>query len=103
MSWFFLVIAGLMEVGGVISLKFTEGFSKLKPTILFIIFMLSSFIFLSVSLKEVPLSIGYGIWTGIGASGSVLLGMFVFKEPRNISKLIMVGGIIVSIVGLKLV
>lgn len=103
MGWFFIVIAGLFEVGGIINLKLSEGFTKLKPTIFLIMYMGLSFFFLSVSLKEIPISIGYGLWTGIGAAGSVLLGMFIFNEPKSIKKLALVGGIIVSIVGLKLV
>ncbi|MGC5772730.1 DMT family transporter [Paenibacillus pabuli] len=103
MSWILLVLAGFFEIGGVIFLKLSEGFTKLKHTITFAVFLGLSFIFLSLSLKEIPISIGYGIWTGIGASGSVLLGMYVFKEPKNLKKLTLVSGIIVSIVGLKLV
>ncbi|KGR86571.1 MULTISPECIES: multidrug efflux SMR transporter [Lysinibacillus] len=103
MGWLFIVMAGLFEVGGIISLKLTEGFTKLKPTILLIVCMGLSFFFLSLSLKEIPISIGYGLWTGIGAAGSVLLGMFIFNEPKSIKKLLLVGGIIISIVGLKLV
>ncbi|MCP1426820.1 multidrug efflux SMR transporter [Paenibacillus sp. FSL K6-1122] len=103
MSWFFLILAGLFEVGGVIFLKLSDGFTKLKHTLMFAMFLGLSFIFLSLSLREIPISIGYGIWTGIGASGSVLLGMYVFKEPKNAKKLAIVSGIIVSIVGLKLV
>lgn len=103
MYWFFIVIAGLFEVGGIINLKLAEGFSKLKPTIFFIVCMGLSFFFLSTSLKEIPISIGYGIWTGIGAAGSVLLGMYLFNEPKSIKKLVLVGGIIISIVGLKFV
>ncbi|MEK4300079.1 multidrug efflux SMR transporter [Oceanobacillus sp. FSL W8-0428] len=103
MYWLFLILAGFFEVGGIINLKLTEGFSKLKPTIFFILFMCLSFFFLSVSLIEIPISIGYGIWTGIGASGSVLLGMFLFKEPKNAKKLVLVAGIIFCIVSLKLI
>ena len=103
MSWLFIVMAGLFEVGGIINLKLSEGFTKLKPTIFLIMCMGLSFFFLSVSLKEIPISIGYGLWTGIGAAGSVLLGMFIFNEPKSIKKLVLVGGIIISIVGLKLV
>ncbi len=103
MGWLFIVMAGLFEVGGIISLKLTEGFTKLKPTILLIVCMGLSFFFLSLSLKEIPISIGYGLWTGIGAAGSVLLGMLIFNEPKSIKKLLLVGGIIISIVGLKLV
>ncbi|MBN8236373.1 multidrug efflux SMR transporter [Halobacillus kuroshimensis] len=102
MSWLYLMFAGLLEVGGVISLKMAEGFTKMKPSLAFVIFMGSSFVLLSLSLKEIPISIGYGIWTGIGAAGSVLLGMFIFKERKDLKKLIFVGGIIGCIVGLKL-
>ncbi|OWA37525.1 QacE family quaternary ammonium compound efflux SMR transporter [Saccharibacillus sp. O16] len=103
MNWFFLILAGLLEVGGVIFLKLSEGFTKLKYTLILAAFMGSSFIFLSLSLREIPISIGYGIWTGIGAAGSVLLGMYIFNEPRNMKQLAFVGGIILSVVGLKLV
>ena len=103
MGWIFIVMAGLFEVGGIINLKLSEGFTKLKPTIFLIMCMGLSFFFLSVSLKEIPISIGYGLWTGIGAAGSVLLGIFIFNEPKSIKKLMLVGGIIISIVGLKLV
>lgn len=103
MGWLFIVMAGVFEVGGIINLKLSEGFTKLKPTIFLIMCMGLSFFFLSVSLKEIPISIGYGLWTGIGAAGSVLLGMFIFNEPKSIKKLVLVGGIIISIVGLKLV
>lgn len=103
MSWFFLIVAGLLEVGGVIYLKLSEGFSKLKPTLIYIVFIGLSFFLLSLSLKEIPISIGYGVWTGIGAAGSVLLGMYVFKEHKDPKKLALVGGVILCIVGLKLV
>lgn len=103
MYWLSLILAGLFEVGDIINLKLTEGFTKLKPTIFFILFLCLSFFFLSVSLIEIPISIGYGIWTGVGASGSVLLGMFLFKEPKNAKKLVLVAGIIFSIVSLKLI
>ncbi|WP_078596455.1 DMT family transporter [Evansella clarkii] len=103
MYWLFLILAGLFEVIGIINLKLSESFSKLKPTIFFILFMSMSFFFLSVSLIEIPISIGYGIWTGVGASGSVLLGMFLFKEPKSAKKLVLVAGIIFSIVSLKLI
>ncbi|GAF22917.1 quaternary ammonium compound-resistance protein SugE [Bacillus sp. JCM 19047] len=103
MYWMFLVLAGCFEVCGVINLKLTEGFTKLKPTLFFFFFMGLSLLFLSLSLVEVPISIGYGIWTGIGASGSVLLGMFLFNEPKNWKKLALVGGIIACIISLKVV
>lgn len=80
MSWIFIVLAGLFKVGGVIFMKLSDGFTKLKPTLTFMAFLSLSFVFLTLSLKDIPISIGYGIWTGIGAAGSVLLGMYFFKE-----------------------
>ncbi|MDX8360351.1 MULTISPECIES: multidrug efflux SMR transporter [Bacillaceae] len=103
MSWILLVLAGFMEIGGVTFLKLSEGFTRLKPSLFFVLFMSLSFIFLSMSLKEIPISIGYGIWTGIGAAGSVLIGMFAFNDPKDYRKLALVSGIIISIIGLKLV
>ncbi|WP_163651765.1 multidrug efflux SMR transporter [Listeria sp. PSOL-1] len=103
MSWVFLVIAGLMEIGGVVSLKLSVGLKKLIPTFGLIVFMGLSLFCLSLSLQEIPISLAYGVWTGIGAAGSVLMGMLVFKESRDHRKLLLVLGIIVSIIGLKLI
>ncbi|OEH92032.1 DMT family transporter [Bacillus solimangrovi] len=103
MSWVFLITAGLFEIVGVMLLKLSEGFTKVKYTIGFALNLGLSFFLLSLSLEEIPISVGYGIWTGIGAAGSVLMGMILFKESKDVKKLVLVAGIIISIVGLKLV
>jgi quaternary ammonium compound-resistance protein SugE len=103
MEWLYLLIAGLFEVVGVIYLKLSEGFTKRKPLVIAGIAMTGSFLFLTMSLQTIPISIAYGIWTGIGATGSVLIGMFVFRESKNPLKLLLVFGAVAAIVGLKLV
>ncbi|QAY67684.1 DMT family transporter [Paenibacillus protaetiae] len=103
MEWLFLMISGLGEVGGVTSMKLSDGFRRWKGTVGSIVFGFISFFFLSQAIKEIPVSTAYGIWTGIGSIGSVLLGMVFFKESRDWRKLIFVGLIIVGVIGLKLV
>jgi quaternary ammonium compound-resistance protein SugE len=103
MHWIYLLVAGCMEVFGVISLRYTDGFTKIKPSILLVLFMSISFYCLSLSLKVIPISIAYGVWTGVGAAGSVLTGMLIFNENKSPLKLLLVFGIIFSIIGLKVV
>lgn len=98
-----LIIAGLAEVGGVISLKLTEGFTKVKPFIACIIFGGLSFYLLSQSLQTLPIGIAYAIWTGIGSVGSVIIGMLFFNESKDIKRIMLISGIVISIIGLKLV
>lgn len=102
MSWIFLSIAGIFEVIWAIALKYTQGFTKLLPTIITIIGMTISFIFLSLSLKNLPIGTAYAVWTGIGAVGTVILGVLLFGEPVNISRVTFIGLIITGIIGLKL-
>jgi len=103
MQWLFLVIAGLFEVAWAVGLKYSQGFTKLVPSIFTIVGMIASFYFLSLSLKSLPLGTAYAIWTGIGTVGTVILAMIIFKEPIEIIRLICIGFIIIGIVGLKLV
>lgn len=103
MQWLFLVIAGLFEVTWAVGLKYSQGFTKLVPSIFTIVGMIASFYFLSLSLKSLPLGTAYAIWTGIGTVGTVILAMIIFKEPIEIIRLICIGFIIIGIVGLKLV
>ncbi len=84
-------------------MKLSAGFTKWRPLLGAGLFMTSSFVLLSLSLKEIPISVAYGIWTGIGAAGSVLLGMFIFREPKTFIKLLLVFGAVASIIGLKFV
>ena len=103
MKWFLLVIAGLFEVCWAIGLKYSQGFTKLIPSVLTIIGMIASFYFLSLALKHLPLGTAYAIWTGIGTIGTVLFGIVLFKEPVDIIRLVCIGFIVAGIVGLKLV
>lgn len=101
MAWIFLLIAGVFEVVWAISLKYTEGFTKLWPTVVTIIGMVISFYFLSAAIKTLPIGTAYAIWTGIGALGAVIMGIILFNEPRSAARLIFVGCILVGIIGLK--
>ncbi|WP_368487532.1 multidrug efflux SMR transporter [Clostridium sp. BJN0013] len=103
MEWIYLVTAGFFEVSWAIGLKYSQGFTKILPSILTIIGMIASFYFLSLSLKSLPLSTAYAIWTGIGTVGTVILGIILFKEPINAMRTICIVFIVLGIVGLKLI
>src|SRR3954470_22703488 len=103
MAWFYLLIAGLLEVGWAIGLKYTEGFSRLWPSLGTIAAMIFSLAFLGLALKALPVGTAYAIWTGIGAIGTVLLGIYLFNEPTTLARLTCIGLILAGIVGLKLV
>jgi len=103
MEWLMLIVAGLLEMGWAIGLKYSQGFTKLIPSIFTIVGMIASFYFLSLALKSLPLSTAYAIWTGIGTVGTVTLGIILFKEPIDIIRLICIGFKVVGIVGLKVV
>jgi len=102
LSWLLLFTGGLCEVGFVTMMKLSDGFRKLKFSLLTILFMIISFYTLSLALKEIPIGTGYAVWSGIGAVGSVLVGMMFFKESKSILKLLFISMIIIGIVGLKL-
>lgn len=101
MKWIVLIIAGLLETGWAVGLKYSLGFTKPIPSIFTIAGMIASFYFLSLALKDLPLGTAYAIWTGIGTVGTVVLGIILFKEPTDIIRLICIGFIVVGIVGLK--
>ena len=103
MAWTYLLIAGLLEVGWAIGLKYTEGFSRLWPSIGTILAMILSLAFLGLALKTLPVGTAYAVWTGIGAIGTVILGIVLFAEPATVLRLGCVGLILSGIIGLKLV
>jgi len=103
MAWLYLVIAGLLEVGWAIGLKYTQGFTKPVPTVLTVLSMIVSFFFLSQALKTLPVGTAYAVWTGIGAVGTALLGIALFGEPRTPLRLLCLLFIVAGIVGLKVV
>ena len=103
MAWIYLFVAGLFEIAWAIGLKYTEGFSRLVPSLWTIASMIASFVFLSVALKSLPVGTAYAVWTGIGAIGTVVLGIYLFDEPATALRLTCIGLILSGIVGLKLV
>ena len=103
MAWFYLLIAGVMEVGWAAGLKYTEGFTRLGPSVLTLAAMAVSFGFLSLALKTIPLGTGYAVWTGIGAVGTAIFGIVVLGEPRTAARIGCLLLIVAGIVGLKLV
>jgi quaternary ammonium compound-resistance protein SugE len=103
MAWIYLVLAGLFECGWAIGLKFTDGFTRLIPSLFTVLAMIISFWLLSEAMKTIPVGTAYAIWTGIGAVAVAILGMILFGESRDIMRIICLLLIISGIVGLKLV
>lgn len=102
MNWIYLFIASILEIGWVISLKYTEGFTKLIPIIFYAFFGFFSAYFFSNSLKTIPLGIAYSIWMGIAVIGTTAAEIVVFNKPYHAGKLVFVLLIIIGIIGLKL-
>ena len=102
MEWIVLIIAGVFEVAFVVNMKLSDGFKNVKYTIFTIISACLSFFLLSLALKDIAVGTGYAVWTGIGAAGSVLIGMYFFKEKKSWKKLLFLSCIIFGVVGLKL-
>ena len=103
MAWVYLFFAGLCEVAWAIGLKYTEGFSRLAPSLLTIAAMILSLGLLGLALKTLPVGTAYAVWTGIGAVGTAALGIYLFGEPTTAARLASIGLIVAGIVGLKLV
>jgi quaternary ammonium compound-resistance protein SugE len=103
MAWILLFVAGVMEIGWAIGLKYTEGFTRLVPSVLTLTCMIGSIILLGLALKSLPVGTGYAVWTGIGTVGTALLGIALFGEPATALRLISIGLIVSGIIGLKLV
>jgi quaternary ammonium compound-resistance protein SugE len=103
MAWLVLFAAGVLEIGWAIGLKYTEGFTRLVPSVLTLAAMAGSIILLGVALKTLPIGTAYAVWTGIGAVGTALLGIALFGEPATAARLASIGLIVSGIVGLKLV
>lgn len=102
MDWLILVLAGLFEVVWAVGLKYTEGFTRLYPSLLTVLAMLISFSLLAQSLKTLPIGTAYAVWTGIGAVGTVIYGLYFLGEPATLVRLGCIGLIIVAIIGLKI-
>ena len=103
MAWIYLAVAGLLEVGWAIGLKYTEGFTRLWPSVGTIASMIISIVLLGIALKTLPVGTAYAVWTGIGAIGTAALVIYLFNEPATALRLASIGLILAGIVGLKLV
>lgn len=101
LAWSYLVLAGIAEIGWAIGLKYTEGFTKPVPTMVTIVVMILSFWLLSQAMRTIPLGTAYAAWTGIGAVGTVILGMVLFGESRDLARIACIVLIVAGVVGLK--
>ena len=102
-AWLVLLVAGLCEVGWAVGMKYTDGFSRLWPSVWTVALMIASVFLLGWALKVLPLGTAYAIWTGIGAVGTAILGIYLFDESRDVLRFVCIGLIVAGIVGLKLV
>ena len=102
MAWILLLVAGLLEVGWAIGLKYTEGFTRPWPSVLTLAAMAASVLLLGIAMKSLPVGTAYAVWVGVGAVGMAILGIVLFAEPATAGRLVSLGLIVAGIVGLKL-
>ena len=102
MKWFILIVAGLFEIGWAVGLKYTDGFTRLVPSVLTVAAIVVSLGLLGVALKSLPIGTAYAIWVGVGAAGTAIAGMLLFGESASAAKFMCLGLIVAGIVGLKL-
>ena len=103
MAWIYLLIAGLLEIVWALGLKYTNGFSRLWPSVATICAMIASFGFLAPALKSIPIGTAYAVWTGIGAAGTAIIGIAFLGESRELLRILCIALIITGVVGLKYV
>lgn len=102
MAWIYLIVAGLLEIAWAVSLKRTEGFTRLGPSVVTLALMGLSFYLLSLALRTLPTGTGYAVWVGIGAAGTALIGIFFLGEPRTALRLASLALIVLGVIGLRL-
>ncbi len=102
MPWLLLFVAGLLEVGWAIGLKYTEGFTRVVPSVLTLAAMAGSVFLLGIAMKSLPVGTSYAVWVGVGAVGTAILGMVLFNEPASTGRILSLGLIVAGIVGLRL-
>ncbi|MEW6196135.1 MAG: multidrug efflux SMR transporter [Bacteroidota bacterium] len=102
MSWFYILIASFFEICWAVGLKYSNGFTEVKPTTFTIITMILSYVFLALGSKNLPIGTAYAVWTGIGAVGTAIYGMLFFNEPKELVRIFFIFLIVVGIIGLKL-
>jgi len=103
MAWVLLFVAGVLEIAWAIGLKYTEGFTRLWPTVATGAAMAASIVLLGIALRSIPVGTGYAVWVGIGATGTAIMGMYLFGESREPLRLVCLGLIVAGVVGLRLV
>ena len=99
MNWFILFLAGLLEIAWAIGLKYSEGFTKLWPSFWTVITMVASMVLLAIAMKSLPVGTAYAVWTGIGATGSIILGMVIYSEPPDPVRVLCLTLIVAGMVG----
>ena len=102
MNWIILVLAGIFEIGWAIGLKYTEGFTRVWPTVGTVLAMMISLGLLGIAMKSLPVGTAYAVWVGVGAVGTAILGIVLLGEPANAGRLLSLGLILAGIIGLKL-
>ncbi len=102
MNWFILVVAGFFEIGWAVGLKYTEGFTRLWPTVGTVLSMVISLGLLGIAMKSLPVGTAYAVWVGVGAVGTAILGIVLLGEAVNLLRMVSLGLIIAGIIGLKL-
>jgi quaternary ammonium compound-resistance protein SugE len=102
MDWLFLILAGVLEIGWAIGLKYTDGFTRLWPTVLTVITLAASMVFLALAVRTIPIGTGYAVWTGIGAAGTAILGILLFQESAAGPRLVFIAIVLLGIIGLKM-
>jgi quaternary ammonium compound-resistance protein SugE len=101
MAWFLLIIAGIVESGWAIGLKYADGFTKFWPSVLTVVGIIVSVLMLSVAARSLPIGTAYAVWVGIGAAGAALLGILLLDEPTSLARLFFLAMLVVAVVGLK--
>jgi len=102
MNWIYIFIASIFEISWAVGLKYSDGFKNLKATIFTVITMILSYVFLALGARQIPIGTAYAVWTGIGAFGTAVYGIFYFNEPREFLRVFFLFVIIIGIIGLKL-
>jgi quaternary ammonium compound-resistance protein SugE len=102
MAWILLLLAGLLEIGWAIGLKYAQGFTRLWPSLLTLAAMAASMYLLALAARGLPIGTAYAVWVGIGAAGTAVLGMVLFDEPRDLARLACLGLIIAGVLGLRI-
>lgn len=102
MAWLVLLLAGVLEIGWAVGLKYTDGFTRPLPTLLTVVSMIASLTLLGLAVRTLPLGTAYAIWTGVGTVGTALLGIVLFAEPATAARLACITLIVAGIVGLKI-